>query len=525
MRPPLWFPPISLSKKEQKVIARIRRAKLFIFLREVRHELFDQEFQRELGTIFKDSTVGKCPIPPAQMALATILQAYLGISDDEVIEELEMDRRWQLVLDCLDSEKAPFSKATLVRFRAALIAKGLDRRLVERTVEMAHSRQGFCPRYLRAALDSSPLWGAARVEDTYNLLGHALRKALMVIARIEEKELATVAAEGRAEMVVASSLKASLDLDWDNPQAKAEALGTILKALDEVESWMEKQTSFDSPTAKSVKDHLQVGRQIEAQDVEKGADGSLKLKQGVAKNRRLAIEDEQMRHGRKSRKVRFDGYKRHVLKDLDSGLVRAVGITPANLPEAVVTEAIAADLQKQKVFLEQLHIDRGYLSSSLVKERTEELTIICKAWPVRNGPRFHKSAFTLDWDQGLIHCPNQVQLPFTEGKVVRFPAEVCGNCPVRESCTTSKKGRSVSIHPDEKLFAELRQRQTTATGRAQLRERVTVEHTLAHIGQWQGERARYFGSRKNLLDLRRLAVVHNLHVIARMPDQGFRGYA
>ena len=36
---------------------------------------------------------------------------------------------------------------------------------------------------MRAALDASPLWGAGRVEDTINLLGHALRKALGVIAR------------------------------------------------------------------------------------------------------------------------------------------------------------------------------------------------------------------------------------------------------------------------------------------------------------------------------------------------------
>jgi hypothetical protein len=42
------------------------------------------------------------------MALATILQAYLGISDDEVIEEMLMDQRWQLVLDCLECEKTPF---------------------------------------------------------------------------------------------------------------------------------------------------------------------------------------------------------------------------------------------------------------------------------------------------------------------------------------------------------------------------------------------------------------------------------
>jgi hypothetical protein len=47
-----------------------------------------------------------------------------------------------------------------------------------------------------------------------------------------------------------------------------------------------------------------------------------------------------------------------------------------------------------------------------------------------------------------------------------------------------------------------------------LRQRVSVEHSLAHIGQWQGERARYLGLRKNLFDLRRVAVVHNLHVLA-----------
>jgi len=61
------------------------------------------------------------------------------------------------------------------------------------------------------------------------------------------------------------------------------------------------------------------------------------------------------------------------------------------------------------------------------------------------------------------------------------------------------------------------ERQKTPSGRSKLRERVTVEHSLAHIGQWQGERARYLGIRKNLFDLRRMAVVHNLHVLARMP--------
>jgi hypothetical protein len=114
-------------------------------------------------------------------------------------------------------------------------------------------------------------------------------------------------------------------------------------------------------------------------------------------------------------------------------VVRAVGITLANVPEASITEAITADLQLQGVKLKELHIDRAYLSSTLVKERPEDLTLVCKAWPVRNGNHFDKSAFTLDWDTGLIHCPNQITVPFQVGKVVHFPADICTSCPLRDS--------------------------------------------------------------------------------------------
>jgi len=159
-------------------------------------------------------------VSPAKLALATILQAYTGVSDDEVIEALVMDRRWQLVLDCLDCETAPFGKGTLVRFRQALIAHTLDRRLIERTLELAEREGDFGPRQLRAALDSSPLWGAGRVKDTSNLLGHALKKALSVIARQQGRELAAVAHEAEAEVLAGSSLKAALDLDCDDPLAR-----------------------------------------------------------------------------------------------------------------------------------------------------------------------------------------------------------------------------------------------------------------------------------------------------------------
>lgn len=150
-----------------------------------------------------------------------------------------------------------------------------------------------------------------------------------------------------------------------------------------------------------------------------------------------------------------------------------------------------------------------------MRERTEEWEIYCKAWPVRSGKHFHKQEFTLDWDRQVIRCPAEQEMPFQPGGIVHFPKDTCAQCPLKTRCTTRSKGRSVSIYPDEALFIELRERQQTPQGRARLRERVAVEHTLAHVGRWQGRRARYRGVRKNLFDLRRCAVGHNLHVLAR----------
>jgi hypothetical protein len=182
MKPSLWQPPVELSVQEAHIMKRIRKAKLFVFLRQHRHEVLDEGFQQELANLYRKTERGRPPVAPAMLALALILEAYTGVSDDEVIEATVMDRRWQLVMDCVDTEEAPFSKGTLVAFRKLLIEGQMDRRLIERTIEIANQSQAFGPRPLRAALDSSPLWGAGRVEDTYNLIGHALKKVMQVVA-------------------------------------------------------------------------------------------------------------------------------------------------------------------------------------------------------------------------------------------------------------------------------------------------------------------------------------------------------
>ena len=90
-----------------KRLGRVRA--LFGFLREKRHVLFDDAFQERLEEMYRQTGAGDEPHAPAFLCMVLLLQGYVGASDAEAVEMSVMDRRWQLVLDCLDAEEPPFS--------------------------------------------------------------------------------------------------------------------------------------------------------------------------------------------------------------------------------------------------------------------------------------------------------------------------------------------------------------------------------------------------------------------------------
>ena len=243
------------------------------------------------------------------------------------------------------------------------------------------------------------------------------------------------------------------------------------------------------------------------------------MRPGVAAERRISVEDAERHHGRQRRSLLVDGYKRHGLRDLESRLLVAVGVTPANTPEARVTDAIATDWAAPQGTLRAWPIDRAYVARTLVQQRPATLAMCCQAWPGQHGPYVPTTAFTLDWPQPVLQCPGGVTMPFEPGGMVQFPAAPCAHGAVRPRCTPSASGRSVSLHPDAALLHELRERQQTPQGRAKLRGRGAVDHARAHIGHWQGRRARYRGVRKYVFDLRRHPIMHNLPVLVSLTER------
>src|SRR6266852_4194318 len=198
----MWNPPIALTPEEQKIAARTQKTrKFFVFLRTIRHQLLDAAFQQTLAQSYRPEPGGKAPVDAGVLALATLLQAYCHVSDQDAVERTVMDKRWQMVLDCLGAEHPPCSRGTRFYFRLRRIAHTLDKTLLDRTVALAEQTGGCGARHLRAALDSTPLCGAGRVEDTLNLLSHALRKAVGLAAKALATPAEVLMAEAGLELV------------------------------------------------------------------------------------------------------------------------------------------------------------------------------------------------------------------------------------------------------------------------------------------------------------------------------------
>jgi hypothetical protein len=239
----------------------------------------------------------------------------------------------------------------------------------------------------------------------------------------------------------------------------------------------------------------------------------------VAADRQPSIGDPAMRHGRKTKVRTFTGFKRHVVKLVDGDVIVDAVVRPANEPEHAALAQVLPAVTAHGA-LDELFIDRGYLASPLIADlHTAGVAIRAKAWTSRNGDRFPKQAFTIDLAAGHVTCPAAHTVPIPPGATtVHFPTPTCQPCPRRADCTTARRGgRSIALHPQEAFLQTLRTAQHDPEGRARLRTRTTIEHSLARVQRIQGDKARYKGLRKNTLDLRRVAAVTNLQSVARQP--------
>src|SRR5215207_2794054 len=517
----------------------VGRATFYGWLAGQRGELFrDEEFAGLYGL---DN--GRPSVPPSLLATALVLQTYDDVSDDEAKQRADYDLRWKVALG-VELDARPFAKSTLQEFRAQLIVHAEQAAIFQQSLELAKRRGKFRTkggerRKLKVALDTTNILGRGAVKDTYNLLGDGIVKLARVLAKLSVQPLTAWATEqGYGRYVGQTSLKGTAEIDWSDANERRRFLGEIVSDADRLlEQARVARTGLDAGSAAEatlVAAAGLLGRVLQ-QDVERRADGPA-VKQGVAKDRLLSVHDPELRHGRKSASKRFDGHKAAVVVDTDEPLITAVAVLAGNAPDAEgALELVEQTEATTGCAVDEAMGDCAYGSGETRQAFAEAgRTIIAKVPGATNQGCFPKTAFVLDLEATSATCPGgQTTHAFrpspTGGGQFHFALAVCAACPLRTQCVRGVGGRTVQLHPQERLLQAARAFQASPAFHEYRRRRQVVEHRIARLVQLGIRQARDVGRAKTEFQLLMAAAVANLTYLAATtslpssPDSGAIG--
>ena len=423
---------------------------------------------------YKDSRRGRPTIPARVLATVMVLQAHEGLSDQEAVDRLECDLRWQAAAG-VDAGARSFHPTTLVGQRNRLRASERPKRFLEDT-KVAAREAGVMGSRVRV-LDSTPVYDAVSTQDTVTQLRAAIRKLLRAL---EGSGLAfgVRMALSRDDDYVGPGKP---PCDWDDAEAREALVDALvhdaLAALAVIDG-----EQLDG----AARDAAELVALVAGQDVEQGDDGVFRIARKVAADRVISTVDPEARHGHKSRNRRFDGYKAHVSVDPDSELIDEVVVTPANAHDSDAVDDLLAghvgDQDKPTVMG-----DSAYAGPDTMADLEDDgFEVIAKVPPAINREgRYTKDDFSVDIDDGTVACPagQTVMIRFARDGSGRADfGERCANCPLRERCTASPKGRSIKIHRREALLQRAKAAQATPEWQHAYRStRPKVERKIAHF--------------------------------------------
>lgn len=470
-------------------------------------------FKDEDFAVFYCKNRGRPSVPPSQLALMTVLKEYEQVSDEEAVARSAFDLRWAAVLG-RHAGKQLCAKSTFQLFRAHLILHDQVKSIFCKSIEEA-KQKGLLRGKLKAAIDTKPMLGRGAVKDTYNLLGEAISLLARQLAKEQRQSEDDYLRETGLERYTGSSLKGTADLDWSDEGARQALLTEIVA---DARALLERANGG----SKEVRESADLLSCLLLQDVEEKQEApdapvSAKIKEGTAPGRIPSVTDPEQRHGHKSKSKLFTGSKSSVVTDVESQIIIGADILSGDAPDNKDTlQQIEAAEANTGLAISETLGDCAYGDGGTRQEFEEADRILFAKVPRerRREGLFPKSRFTLDLENDTVTCPaghtcSKYQKGDDGAKVFAF-GRVCSSCPLQAQCTKSAQGRTLQVHPQERLLQRARAYQETEEGRKRLRERVVVEHGLARLSHLGIGQARYFGRLKSRYQLLMACTVANL---------------
>jgi hypothetical protein len=491
--------------------ARLSQTSLFRLLAVEGHRLFPDEAFADLFT-----DVGRRSIAPRIVAVVMVLQRFHGMSDREAVDAFAFDMRWKYAAGALDFDHPGFVHTVLVDMRARLRASKKPDRIFQAVLEVA-KQAGLVGR--KRVLDSTALYDAVATQDTVTMIRSSIRALLQAADDVVEAELRGVL---ERDDDYASAGKPVCD--WDDTAAREVLVDALARDAHAVLAVLDARTLDPE-----LRQAAELVATVVGQDLEQDDDGTFRIARRVAPDRIISTVDAEARHGHKTAARGFDGYKGHIALDPDSEIITATEVTSGNVGDAQPAAAMLQDvLETAKAAPDQpteIYGDSSYGTAALVEHieaAGAEANVKVQPPPPPKVGMFAQDAFQVDTIADTARCP--------AGRLVRIRRQkdgsglasfgaACGDCPMRDRCTTSSSGRVLHVHLKHDTLTAARKRQRDPLWKQRYRStRPKVERKLAHLMRRKhgGRRARMRGRERIRHDFALLGAAINIHRLAAL---------
>jgi hypothetical protein len=260
-------------------------------------------------------------------------------------------------------------------------------------------------------------------------------------------------------------------------------------------------------------------RDLVGQDFDVDEDGVPRLHRGTRSGRVISTVDPQMRHGRKSSRMRFDGYKLSAsATNTAEPLMCAVDVCPADEtdgPQAKHLIDAEPERRRPQRLLGDTAYGNGPTRAELVERGVEVLALVPEGKVVDD--RLGKRDFQIALDAGTVTCPAGHTVNISTSKSgfrgANFTVKMCRGCPLKATCRPGRSRRQVNLTEHEALLIAARQALGDPETAEHLRRtRPRIERLLGLLAVRYGARkSRYIGRAKARLQAAWAAALVNLN--------------
>lgn len=470
MQPRPWPEPAPEIVVAVRAMYRNRELPVPVVVRDRLGELFaDDEFAAAFGVR------GRPGWSPGRLALVTVLQQAENLTDRAAADAVREKLSWKYALG-LSLDDPGFDASILSEFRSRVIAGGLEQRVLDALLEKL-TGLGLLGPGGKQRSDSTHVVSAVRDLNRLELAGESVRAALEALAAAAPDWL------GAALEVAEWSTRYQQRVDsWRLPtsQPKRDELAlaygrdgyALLAAVyaSGAPDWLAQIPAVDVLRVVLLQNYT---RSIDASGREVITRREAKTDGLPPGSIRLASPYDLDARWSCKRDSYWCGYAVHVSETCTRpedapahaapNLITNVATTHAAVSDARMVEPIHDELSRRNLLPDEHYADSGYSSATAIEHARRDFGIelitparVDASRQAQAGAGYDRAAFTIDFDAEQATCPQgQLSSHWHEAiqrdqpaVVIRFTAATCGPCPVREQCTTSARGRSLTIRRD-----------------------------------------------------------------------------